>query len=196
MKSKTNGVEFIGNKPKQAFTTRAAAILDYYISDDIGDASDYSDWFHQIRNANEEDTIILHINCPGGDLFTTIQFLMALSESQAHLVASVEGMCMSAATLLFLMCDEFRISPYAMFMFHNYSGMTHGKGGEMFDTLVHERKWSENLLTKLYTNFMTPSEIKSLLDNKDIWMDTDEVIERLKKRMELGKKATKTSPEK
>ena len=185
--------EHIEESSKQSFTTRLSNNYDYYINNEIGDASDYSDWFHQIRNANEQDTITIHINSPGGDLFTTIQFLMALSESQAHIIASVEGMCMSAATLIFLMCDEFRISPYSMFMFHNYSGMTHGKGGEMFDTLVHERKWSENLFTKLYTNFMTQSEIKSLLDNKDIWMDTEEVIKRLKTRIELN---NKTKPKK
>jgi ATP-dependent Clp protease protease subunit len=182
MKSKTSAVELIGDGPKQSFSSNVAKIYDYYISDDISDASQYSDWFHQIRNAREDDVIMLHINCAGGDLFTTIQFIMALHESPAHLIASVEGMCMSAATLIFLACDEFRISPYSMFMFHNYSGMTTGKGGEMFDAMSHERKWSENLLSKLYAGFLKESEIIALLDNKDIWMDSDEVIERLQRR--------------
>jgi hypothetical protein len=52
----------------------------------------------------------------------------------------------------------------------------------MWEQLQHERKWSENLLRKIYKDFLTEKEITSLLENKDIWMDGSEVIKRLKKR--------------
>jgi ATP-dependent protease ClpP protease subunit len=65
-------------------------------------------------------------------------------------------------------------------MFHNYSGMAIGKGGEMYDNITHERKWSEKIMRKVYENFLTEEEIKSILDNKDIWMEGEEVLKRLK----------------
>lgn len=71
-----------------------------------------------------------------------------------------------------------------MFMFHNYSGGTIGKGGEMIDQLVHERKWSDRLLKSIYKGFLTDEEIKGMLDNKDIWMDGEEVVKRLKNRQQ------------
>jgi len=95
---------------------------------------------------------------------------------------------MSAATLIFLAADEFQIAPHSMFMFHNYSGASFGKGGEMYDNVVHERKWSEKLLMDMYSDFLTKSEIEALLNNKDIWMDSDDVVTRLKKRDALLKK--------
>ena len=35
----------------------------------------------------------------------------------------------------------------------------------------------------VYSDFLTEKEITSILDNKDIWMDGDEVIKRLKKKV-------------
>ena len=67
-------------------------------------------------------------------------------------------------------------------MFHNYSSGVVGKGGEMYDRLSHEKDWSEKLLREVYSDFLTEKEITSILDNKDIWMDGDECIKRLKKK--------------
>ena len=92
---------------------------------------------------------------------------------------SVEGVCASAATMIFLCGDSFEVSEHSMFMFHNYSSGVFGKGGEMFDQLKHEREWSAKLLKEVYKDFLTETEINSILDNKDIWMDGEEVIKRL-----------------
>jgi ATP-dependent protease ClpP protease subunit len=87
-----------------------------------------------------------------------------------------------------------------MFMFHNYSGGTIGKGGEMYGQIQHERKWSDRLLHEIYEDFLTPDEIQSLLDNRDMWMDVDEVIERMEKRnktrQELAELEEATKPTK
>jgi hypothetical protein len=63
-----------------------------------------------------------------------------------------------------------------------------GKGGEMYDNIMHERKWSEKILRGSYKNFLTEEEISSILDNKDIWMDGEEVLKRLKKKQETVEK--------
>jgi len=152
----------------------------FYVSGVIEDAKQYNDWFEVIRNANETDIVKLHINSPGGDLFTAIQFMRILNESNAVIVASVEGACMSAATMIFLCANQFEISEHSMFMFHNYSGIAFGKGGEMYDNITHERKWSEKIMRNVYKDFLTEEEIKAILDNKDIWMEGEEVLKRLK----------------
>jgi ATP-dependent protease ClpP protease subunit len=173
---------------EDSFSTEYGSIKEYYLSDEIGDASDYIGWFHEMRNCRSTDLIKLHINCPGGNLFTTIQFMQALSETEAHIIVSVEGACMSAATLIFLMADEYMITNHSMFLFHNYSAGTAGKGGEMYHGMVHERAWSAKLFKDLYSDFLTESEIKDMLEDKDIWMDATEVLNRLEKR---GKKIQK-----
>lgn len=181
-----------------------SSMYEFYLCGIIEEADNYIDWFHTMRNAGDHDVIKIYINSYGGSLFTAIQFLRAMNESNATIITSVEGACMSAATLIFLAADHFEVTPHSMFMFHNYSGGTIGKGGEMIDQLLHERKWSETLLNDVYENFLSQEEIKSMLDNKDIWMDGEEVARRINIKVtkeqamvdEMQKDATKPETKK
>lgn len=171
-------------QPKDYFVGKpGASIHDFYLTSSIESNESYTEWFDMIRSFGENDVINIHINSYGGDMFTAIQFMRVLNETKATVICSVEGACMSAATMIFLCGDMFEVSPHSMFMFHNYSGGTFGKGGEMFDQLKHERAWSEKILREVYNDFLTEEEISSLLENKDIWMDGDEVVKRLKDKV-------------
>lgn len=172
------------NKPVSSLHT-------FYLSGTIDEPGEYISWFEIMRNAGDNDVIQIHINSYGGDLFTAIQFLRAIADTQAHVICSVEGACMSAATMVFLAADTFEVSEHSIFMFHNYSGGTFGKGGEMIDQIQHERKWSQHLMKRIYGEFLTEPEIASLLDNKDLWMDGEEVLKRLAKRHEIFQKRAK-----
>ena len=173
----------IEKKQTTSFTDKAISRLhEYYLVGEIEEASKYTEWFNEMRHYPENDFVKIYINSCGGDLWTAIQFMRVIRECKAPVMVSVEGACMSAATIVFLMADDYEISTHSMFMFHNYSGGTIGKGGEMIDQIKHERKWSEGLLTEIYSDFLNPEEIRSILDNKDIWMGGEEVVNRLNKR--------------
>ena len=186
-------------KPK-FFQQPVATAVTFYLCGEIKSAEEYVEWFHILRAAGENDIIYIRINSEGGDLFSALQICRAMQESSATIVCSVEGICMSAATLIFLSGDRFELSDHTMFMFHNYSSGTIGKGGEMYDQITHFRAWSEKLFNSFYKDFLTDEEIKSMLDNKDIWLDAGEVAKRLEKRLtseqepeEAPKKRTKKS---
>lgn len=98
-----------------------SSLYEFYLSGEITSPDNYVEWFNTIRHAQEDDTIKIYINSGGGDLFTGIQFLRVLSETEALVIVSVEGLCASAATLVFLAADVFEISPHSSFLFHNYS---------------------------------------------------------------------------
>ena len=100
---------------------------------------------------------------------------------------------MSAATLIFLAAKNWEISKHTMFMFHNYSSGNFGKGGELYDNIMHERKWSANLWQDIYKGFLTDTEINSILNNKDIWMTGEEVNKRLEAKIK-GSKSVKVKP--
>ena len=173
---------------QNSYVTRSAASQhEFYLTSTIESCDKYIDWFDIIRSARPDDIVKIYINSYGGDLFTAIQFMRVLSETQATVIISVEGACMSAATMIFLCGHAFEVSEHSMFMFHNYSGGTFGKGGEMMDQLQHESIWSRNLLQNTYKDFLTKKEIKSILNNKDLWMSGDEVIVRLQKKVEKMK---------
>jgi ATP-dependent protease ClpP protease subunit len=160
-----------------------AEVHEFYLTGEITTADDYIEWFDAIRHAGENDIVKIYINSYGGDLFTAIQFMRVLADTDATVIASVEGACMSAATMIFMCADNFEVTPHSIFMFHNYSGGTIGKGGEMIDQLQHERKWSERLLKEIYQDFMSDEEINSMLSNKDLWMDGEEVVKRISAKL-------------
>ena len=190
MKKKTNILDpklFESDKSGNNFSKSVARLYEFYLSGDIGDPEDYIEWFDTIRNANPQDTIRIYINSGGGDLYTTLQFLRVFGETEATIITSVEGACMSAATMIFLHADQHEVTPHSLFMFHNYSAGVFGKGGEMYDQLQFERRWSENFMNEVYDGFLTTEEISSMLHNKDIWMTSDEVVERLNRAQELAK---------
>lgn len=194
MPKKIDLSELFGNPIKQddrLYSRPIANIHEFYLSGEIESPENYIEWFQTMRHCSQADVIKIYINSGGGHIDTTIQMLRALNETEATVITSVEGMCASAATMIFLQGDNFEVSEYSMFMFHTYSGGAIGKGGEMWEQLQHERKWSEHLLRNIYKDFLTEREITSLLENKDIWMDGTEVIKRLKKRASKKPKETK-----
>lgn len=181
-------------RQSNCFSKPVAQIHEFYLSGPVEDAEEYIEWFDIIRNASATDTVRIYINSPGGDLYTTLQFLRVMSDTEATIVTSVEGACMSAATMIFLHGHVHEITPHSLFMFHNYSAGTFGKGGEMYDQLQFERKWSENFMTAVYKDFLTTDEIQSMLHNKDIWMTSDEVMTRLE-RVQKAREADAKPPQ-
>lgn len=172
-----------GRVPKKVI----AVLHEFYMCGEITGPSDYIEWYDTIRHCNPDDTVKIYINSGGGDLFTAIQFMRVLAETDATVVVSVEGLCASAATLIFLCADVFEVTPHSSFLFHNYSSGVWGKGGEQFSQVTHERKWSERLLKEIYEDFLTVPEIASLLANSDLWMDVDEVVKRMEERIKIRK---------
>ena len=170
---------FQADKYSNNFTKSVAHVHEFYLTGEITDAEEYIEWFDIIRNASAVDTVRIYINSPGGDLFTTLQFLRVMGETEATVVCSVEGACMSAATMIFLHGHSQEVTPHSLFMFHDYSSGTFGKGGEQYDQIQFERGWSRKFLTEVYAEFLTPAEIESMMHNKDIWMDSEEVVKRL-----------------
>lgn len=168
---------------KLSYSRPTANVHSFYLFE-VEHPEEYVEWYDIMRNCSEQDIIRIHINSPGGQLHTAIQMMRCLQESQATIICSVEGECMSAATMIFLQADIVEVSDHSMFMFHNYSGGTYGKGGEMIDQLTYERDWSYNLLSSVYKDFLTEEEIDQIMANKDLWMSGNEVIDRMSQKAE------------
>ena len=165
-----------------SFTRPISHIHKFYLSGEVKSPEEYRAWFEEIRSAPENDVIYIHINSAGGDAFTAIQFLRALYETKAITVASVEGMCMSAATLIFMGAQNHEITNHSMFMFHNFSTVAAGKGGELYAHAVNAKSWSEELLNDIYDAFLTKPEISSILRGEDLYLTGEEVNKRLHTR--------------
>ena len=184
--SESNGLN--KNQLQNAYQRPVANIYDLYLTGAIGDAKDYQDWNQMMRSATENDVVYIHINSNGGEIFTAIQLMRSMQETQATVIASVEGMCMSAATLLFLTADVCEVSEHSHFMFHTYSSGNWGKGSEQLANVMADDKWARHLFNTVYKGFLDPKEMESMIDGKDLWMNPAEVGKRLEKRNKLALK--------
>lgn len=160
-------------------------IYHFYINSEIEDYRAYLDLINTLKTAEEHDRVIIYLNCPGGDLNITIQIINAIKSSRATVVTSIDGQVCSAATLIFLAGHEYIINDHCSFMIHNYSEGVIGKGNEIWARVLHAKDWFQELTYDLYAGFLEDSEIKDVLEGKDIWLDSDEVLERLNRRNKI-----------
>ena len=58
--------------------------------------------------------------------------------------------------------------------------MAVGKRSEMFAQVTFEKKLVDKMMKKVYSDFLSEDEITDILEGKDLWLDGDEVITRLK----------------
>lgn len=69
--------------------------------------------------AQKADTLLLHINSPGGSVFEGFAIYNLIKSSGLKTVSKIEGMCASIATLIALGADKVQMSEMAQFMIHN-----------------------------------------------------------------------------
>lgn len=149
---------------------------------DVSEPEDFQEELATIRAANQTDVVHILINSAGGYLSTAKAFLNTLAQTDAHIITEIEGEACSAATLIFLAGHEYRVSDDATFMAHTSSYGYGGKESNVRQYVEHQAKANDRLLRKYYKHFLSDKEIDEVIEGKDIWMDADEIMERLEKR--------------
>lgn len=161
-------------------------IYHFYIVDELEEVEPYLDLLHILATAEQHDTIYIHLNSGGGRLDVAIQIINAIKSSSAMVITVLTGSACSAASLIFLAGHKYIINPLSTFMIHNYSTISHGKGGELASSVKYNQTFFKKLFKSIYGGFLTEDEIENVVNDKDIWMDSDQVIARLKKSNKLA----------
>ena len=155
-----------------------------YMLDEIGHPQDYGEVVEVLNDLDEDCVVEWFLNSPGGRLDSATMLLNAIDKTKAKVIGKLSGTVASAATMLTLAFDEIEIAPYIEFMIHNYSGGLQGKGNELKAQQAFVDKETAKLFKEVYKGFLTPREIKKVLDGTDLWMGKEETEKRLAKRNE------------
>lgn len=167
-------------KPYQYFEQlMTKRVHHFYISKVIEEAEHYVEMVHRIRMAGPEDVVFIHLNTPGGDLSTGVQIINAMAASHAHIICSVEAESYSLGTMIFLSADEFIVQENCMMMFHQWTGGVYGKGHEQKSQLLATEEWFNTLAHDIYVPFLSEEEFEDMIKGKDIWIQSEEIKERL-----------------
>jgi len=166
--------------PYQVFTTeKTVKTFDVYLSAHADEPSVYDPLCHLLRQASEEDSVRLFLNTPGGSLFAGAALIHAMRESAATITTILHPAAYSMGALIFLCGDEVEVPPTAHLMFHHYSDELKGKGNELLAEVTASVTWYERLLRDTSTGFLTETEIRDLLQGKDLWLHSDEILARM-----------------
>ena len=155
-----------------------------YIVDEIIEPRAYAEVIDILVNANDNDIVVQMLNTPGGNLDTTIMLLDAFSTTQATTFSRVTGMAASAGSILMLATDSLSISDLSSVMIHFYSGGMYGKGNELKVNAEFNIPYLEKVFHKFYKGFLTKKERLSVMEGNDMYLDAENVRDRVAKREE------------
>ncbi len=168
--------DFCKIQPTNVITNRYDIYLNYLIEK----PHYYFEFLEILRSAESEDEIFIHLNNNGGYLDTTMQIINTMKGSKANITTCLEGACHSAASLILLSGDAFKISEYGTMLCHYYSGGTSGKGHEMEAHIEFDKNYYKKFFKKIYNKFLTKKEIEEVIKGKDLWLSASGIIKRLK----------------
>lgn len=168
----------------------------FYITGPIEDEDDYIDLIDALYQGKANENIIIHLNTPGGRLDITMQILNAMKTSEANVVSLADGEVASAGSIILFASQQIGVQPYSYVMIHDGSN---GLGGKFNETLKHAQfsaRLLKNLYHDVYTPFFTKKEIDAVLEGKDMWLTSEEVLERVQKAADEGMEEIKQLLEK
>lgn len=154
---------------------------DLILYGDIGDSwlDDVSskDIANELKNL-DVSTINLRINSGGGDVFTAIAISNLLKNHKANVIAHIDGLAASAATIITSACDKVIMPKNALFMIHNPWTVVGGEAKDMIKTAEQLDKVKNSIINtyKSKTN-LEIEEISKLMD-EETWLDPYEAKEK------------------
>ena len=152
--------------------------FEFNLDEDIKEPSYYRSLIEVLNNATEQDLVVLNINSGGGMLDSAISIIDALRNTRANTLAWISGSAYSAAGLIALSCQNVEVGEFATLMAHNSQYGLGGYTTDIKDRALFEHKMTSKIMRSVYRFFLSPEEIESVLMNKTIWMDADEIVER------------------
>jgi ATP-dependent Clp protease protease subunit len=124
--------------PRRWFEMKAeAGVGEIVIYGEIGkswwddDAMSAKQFDDELKALGEVTQINLRINSPGGDAFDGIAIHNMLKNHKAKVVATVDGIAASAASIIAMAADEIIMPQNAFLLIHGASGIAMGNAGDM-----------------------------------------------------------------
>jgi ATP-dependent protease ClpP protease subunit len=156
-----------------------------YIYDAIVADDDTAEWWGgvsaqtlvpQIRGI-KGGTVHLRINSPGGDVFAAQAIVAAIRDTGAKVIAHIDGVAASAATVIASAADEVEMSDGAMYMIHCAWTVAIGNSADLAATAALLDK-TDGVIAGQYAKRSGKSadDMKALM-SAETWFTAEEAVE-------------------
>lgn len=155
----------------------ANATAEVFIYDEIGYFGvTAADFVNELRDI-DADTIELHLNTPGGDVFDGIAIYNALVEHAAEVTVIVDSLAASAGSFIAQAGDTISMTRNATLMIHDAWGLAIGNAADMREMAELLDKLSNNI-ADIYAERSggTIDQWRDLM-RAETWFSADEAVE-------------------
>lgn len=136
-----------------------------------------SEFRAELAGLGDVKQINLRINSPGGEVFDGIAVHNILARSKSRVVATIDGLAASIASLVPMAADRVIMPENAMMMVHNPSGLVFGTADDMGDMADALNKFRDGMVTSYVAKTkQTEDKIKSLMA-AETWLSAKEAKE-------------------
>jgi ATP-dependent Clp protease, protease subunit len=147
-----------------------------YLYDEVGFFGVTAEQFVKDINSIKGGTIHLRINSPGGSVFDGVSMYNALRQHKSRVVAHIDGLAASIASVIAMGADEIRMADNAFMMIHEPWSIVMGNAAVMRD--------EANLLDKVGTTIARTYMAKSGRADSEVaemmaaetWMTAEEAM--------------------
>ncbi|MGS6483887.1 head maturation protease, ClpP-related [Enterococcus faecium] len=129
-----------------------------------------------MKELGEVSQINLHINSPGGSVFEGIAIGNMLRQHKARVVAHVDALAASIASVIVASCDEVIMPENSMLMIHNPWTISMGNAKELRKQADDLDKIAESSVVTYLAKAgekLTEEKIKQIMD-EETWMSAQE----------------------
>jgi ATP-dependent protease ClpP protease subunit len=130
-----------------------------------------------IESGNDKvQPIKLHLNSPGGGIFSGIAAMEAVRKCPVPVHAVIDGMCASAATFPLMVAEKRFMNANSYILIHQLSGWAYGKYEELLDEMKNKASYM-HLIRELYLKYTKIKQRKlDKMLKHDIWFNADKAL--------------------
>jgi ATP-dependent protease ClpP protease subunit len=166
-------------------STQVNRCIKAFIDEGVREAKYYRNLIHTIDSLGQDDYVWLSINTYGGHLDGAIAIINAIQNTDATVHCHVDGIAASAGSLIALASPSVSVSPYASMMIHAATFGAYGKQSDVISHASFVDKQVKGLMHDIYKDFLTDKELADVIMGKEMWFNSEEIIERLQRREQL-----------
>lgn len=166
-------------------TTISSDIHNVYLHGEILGPEHYTNIIALLNSASENDVIRLNINSPGGSLDTAFQLYTEIKACDALVVGVISSDCSSAASVIFLACDQWEVGPFAQMLVHEASYGFAGKHSDIKDAVEAYQEQFYLALSHIYKYFLTEIELDDIFRGKQLYLGSQSIVERLEEHKKI-----------
>jgi ATP-dependent Clp protease, protease subunit len=132
----------------------------------------------RLAELGNKSTIHLRIDSPGGDVFAAQAIAQAIRESGATVIAHVDGLAASAATVIASACSETIMAPGAMYMIHNAWTVAMGNANDFTEVAAMLSSVDASIAAQYASRTgLKTEELRSLMD-AETWLSAEAAVEK------------------